>query len=145
MRGQVLGVDRTSGEGQISGADGQRYTFTPEDWSDARGPAVGAQIDFAAEGSRALRIFRLPDAVAPPAATPTHDRNKYVAAVLAFFLGVFGIHRFYLGRTGSGIVMLVLTITLFGIVLSGLWALIDTVRYLVMSDAEFAHRYARRS
>ncbi len=61
MRGQVLGVDRTSGEGQISGEDGHRYTFRPDDWSDAKGPAVGARIDFAIEGSRALRIFRLPD------------------------------------------------------------------------------------
>lgn len=146
MRGQVLGVDRSSGEGQISGEDGHRYTFMPSDWSDARGPAVGARIDFAAEGSRALRIFRLPDLATPtPAsAAPAHDRNKYVAAVLAFFLGVFGIHRFYLGRIGSGIAMLVVTMTLVGMFVTGLWAFIDMVRYLIMSDSEFAHRYARR-
>ena len=148
MRGQVLGVDRTSGDGQISGEDGHRYTFRPDDWSDARGPAVGARIDFAIEGTRALRIFRLPDSDVAPvgAARPpvANDRNKIVAALLAFFLGTLGIHRFYLGRTGSGIVMLVLTITIVGILVTGLWALIDAVRYLIMSDDEFAHRYARR-
>jgi TM2 domain-containing membrane protein YozV len=148
MRGQVLGVDRTSGEGQISGEDGHRYTFRPDDWSDARGPAVGARIDFATEGTRALRIFRLPDSdtasVGPVRQPPANDRNKYVAALLAFFLGTLGIHRFYLGRNGTGVLMIVLSITVVGLIVTGLWALIDTVRYLIMSDAEFEHRYARR-
>jgi TM2 domain-containing membrane protein YozV len=147
MRGQVLGVDRTSGDGQISGEDGQRYTFRPGDWSGDKGPAVGARVDFAIEGTRALRIFRLPEsdvasvAHRPPAA---NDRNKYVAALLAFFLGTLGIHRFYLGRNGTGVLMIVISITVIGLFVTGLWALIDTVRYLIMSDAEFEHRYARR-
>jgi TM2 domain-containing membrane protein YozV len=148
MRGQVLGVDRTSGEGQISGEDGHRYTFRPDDWSDARGPAVGARIDFAIEGTRALRIFRLPDSdtasVGVVRQPPAGDRNKYVAALLAFFLGTFGIHRFYLGRNGTGVLMIVLSITIVGLLVTGIWALIDMVRYLIMSDAEFEHRYARR-
>lgn len=146
MRGQVLGVDRVSGEGQISGEDGVRYSFTPDSWSDSAEPAVGVHVDFATEGSRALKIFRLPDSrsLAPVGrAAPTNDRNKLIAALLAFFVGVLGVHRFYLGRTGSGIVMLVLTCTLFGMLISGPWAFIDMIRYLVMSDEEFAQRYAR--
>jgi TM2 domain-containing membrane protein YozV len=145
MRGQVLGVDRVSGEGQISGEDGLRYTFTPADWSDSKGPAVGVRIDFATEGTRALRIFRLPELGAEPARRqpPANDRNKYVAVLLAFFFGIFGIHRFYLGRNGTGVLMIVLSITIIGLVVTGIWALIDTIRYLLMSDAEFAHRYAR--
>jgi TM2 domain-containing membrane protein YozV len=75
---------------------------------------------------------------------PANDRNKYVAALLAFFLGTFGIHRFYLGRNGTGVVMIVLSITIVGLLVTGIWALIDMVRYLIMSDAEFEHRYARR-
>ena len=148
MRGQVLGVDRTSGEGQISGEDGHRYTFRPDDWSDARGPAVGARIDFAIEGTRALRIFRLPDSdtasVGAARQAPSNDRNKYVAALLAFFFGVLGIHRFYLGRNGSAVLMIVISATIVGLLVTGVWAFIDTVRYLIMSDAEFDHRYARR-
>lgn len=147
MRGQVLGVDRVSGEGQISGEDGHRYTFRREDWSDEKGPAVGVRIDFATEGTRALRIFRLPEAqaVAAPARRqpPANDRNKYVAAALAFFLGVLGIHRFYLGRNGSAVLMIVISATIVGLLVTSLWAFIDMVRYLIMSDAEFEHRYAR--
>jgi TM2 domain-containing membrane protein YozV len=64
--------------------------------------------------------------------------------LLAFFIGTLGIHRFYLGRTGSGIVMLILSITLVGLLVTAPWALIDMVRYLVMSDEEFAARYQRK-
>jgi TM2 domain-containing membrane protein YozV len=63
--------------------------------------------------------------------------------VLAFLFGVLGVHRFYLGRTGSGILMLVLSITVVGLIVTGLWALIDTIRYLVMPEDEFAIRYNR--
>lgn len=71
------------------------------------------------------------------------DRNKYIAAVLAFVLGTLGIHRFYLGRTGSGIAMLVMSITVIGLLVTGPWAFVDMIRYLIMSDRDFAARYAR--
>jgi TM2 domain-containing membrane protein YozV len=149
MRGQVLGVDRTSGDGQISGEDGLRYVFTPRDWSDEKGPAVGARVDFTTDGGHALQIFRLPEPDLasperrPATAAASNDRNKYVAALLAFFFGVLGIHRFYLGRNGSGVLMIVLSITVVGLIVTSIWAIIDMIRYLIMSDAEFAHRYAR--
>jgi TM2 domain-containing membrane protein YozV len=146
MRGQVLGVDRATGEGQISGEDGQRYTFRPNDWSDQIGPAIGALIDFDTEGRNARRIYRQPGTVPATMAAPpprTGGKNKYVAAALAFLFGVLGVHRFYLGRTGSGILMLVLSLTVVGLIVTGLWALIDTIRYLVMPDDEFAVRYNR--
>ena len=47
------------------------------------------------------------------------------AYVLCLFLGAFGIHRFYLGRTGSAIAMLLLGLTIFGLLITGIWALID--------------------
>lgn len=149
MRGQVLGVDRNSGEGQIAGDDGRRYRFRPDDWGDKIAPAVGATVDFEAQDNRALSIYHVPGTLpavsgnAPAGARPARRpaRNKIVAALLAFFLGVFGVHRFYLGRTGSGIVMLVLTCTLVGAIVTGIWAFVDFIRYLVMDDAEFEHRY----
>lgn len=146
MRGQVLGVDARSGHGLVAGDDGQRYTFLPEDWAQRGEPSIGQSVDFETSGSRALNIFPLASAPVSAAASavPHNDRNKYVAAALAFLLGTLGVHRFYLGRTASAIVMLVLTLTFFGLIVTGIWALVDTVRYLIMSDREFAARYPRR-
>ena len=150
MRGQILGVDQRAGEGQIAGEDGRRYAFRPEDWADRGEPAIGLQVDFEPENSRALSIFPVPGSgpVTIPAHSavprePTTDKSKIVAALLAFFLGVLGVHRFYLGRTGSGIVMLVLTITVVGTLITVPWSWIDTIRYLVMSDRDFARRFGR--
>lgn len=148
MRGQVLGVDKRTGEGIVTGDDGRRYSFTPDDWADRGQPAIGMLVDFETDQKRALALFPVPgtaaavqNAVPPP--RPLNDRNKYIAALLAFVLGMLGLHRFYLGRTGTGIVMLLLTCTVVGMAISYPWALIDMIRYLVMSDEDFERRYAR--
>ncbi len=149
MRGQVLGVDTRTGDGMVAGDDGRRYSFSPTDWADRGEPAVGMFVDFETDQNRALSIFPVPgtlpahaqSSVAP--APDENDRNKHVAAILAFFLGPLGIHRFYLGRTGSGIAMFALSCTVVGLIISAPWAFIDMVRYLLMSDREFAARYAR--
>ena len=59
--------------------------------------------------------------------------RRYIPAVLlCFFLGSIGIHRFYLGKKGTGILML---LTLGG---AGIWTLIDFVRLVIgsMRDAD---------
>jgi TM2 domain-containing membrane protein YozV len=103
-------------------------------------------VDFETRENRALSIFPVPGTTPAPVVTPPPpqtDRNKYIAALIAFVLGPFGVHRFYLGRTGTGILMLVLSCTVVGLLISAPWAFIDMIRYLVMSDREFASRYAR--
>ncbi len=47
------------------------------------------------------------------------------AYILCILLGAWGLHRFYLGEKGTGIVMLILGITMVGLVITGPWALID--------------------
>jgi TM2 domain-containing membrane protein YozV len=58
---------------------------------------------------------------------PISPKSRTVAAILAWFLGIFGIHRFYVGKTGTGVLMIV---TLGGV---GIWALIDFVMIVVGS------------
>ena len=55
------------------------------------------------------------------------EKSFVVTFVLAFFLGLFGIHRFYVGKTGSGICMLILTCTIFGMLISSLWVIVDWI------------------
>jgi len=60
------------------------------------------------------------------------DKNGVIALVLAIFLGGLGIHRFYVGKIGTGIIML-LTGGVFGI----LW-IIDIIMIAIgkFTDAE---------
>lgn len=68
------------------------------------------------------------------------DKSKVAAALLSFFLGTLGIHRFYLGRVGSGAVMLICNvlgwltagiIVGFGLIaFVAIWDLIDFIRIL---------------
>jgi TM2 domain-containing membrane protein YozV len=53
--------------------------------------------------------------------------SKTSVAVLCFFLGSLGVHRFVVGKTGSGIAML---LTLGGL---GIWTLIDFIMILTNS------------
>jgi TM2 domain-containing membrane protein YozV len=55
-----------------------------------------------------------------------NDKPSMGAAyLLGIFLGLLGAHRFYLGRTGSGIVMLILSCTLLGLIITVPWHIID--------------------
>ena len=65
---------------------------------------------------------------------------KSTAALLAFFLGGFGIHKFYLGK-GGGILRIILTCSIIGAPVAGIWALFDFVKLLTMDDAEFNSLY----
>lgn len=56
-------------------------------------------------------------------------KSKGVAAVLCFFLGWLGIHRFYAGKVGTGILMIVLSI-LSGI---GVWFIIGFIPLIILT------------
>jgi len=69
------------------------------------------------------------------------NKSKVAAALLCFFLGGFGIHRFYLGYTGLGIAQLVLFIIgwstlilgvgLFLVIGVEIWVLVDFILILI--------------
>ncbi len=63
----------------------------------------------------------------PQSGGDVSDKLALPAFLLAFFIGPLGIHRFYAGRTGSGIAMLVLSITVVGLIVTGIWATVDWI------------------
>ncbi len=64
-------------------------------------------------------------------------KDKNIAAVLAFFLGSFGIHRFYLGQVTLGIVYCLLAMT--GI--SSILGFIDAIILFSMPQEKFDGKY----
>ena len=68
-------------------------------------------------------------------------KDRITAAVLAFFLGGFGVHHFYLGNTVQGVIYLLFFWTLIPYIIS----FIEFIIFLCMSDASFAKKYGKRS
>jgi TM2 domain-containing membrane protein YozV len=66
------------------------------------------------------------------AAVRLSDKKRLIAALLCFFLGFLGAHRFYVGKMGTAVLMI---LTLGGL---GLWALFDLVIILIgaFTDAD---------
>lgn len=80
------------------------------------------------------------DPIAPPA------NKKILAGVLAILLGGFGVHKFILGYTKEGIIMLAVTVVLVIFIPSVGWpmwvlGLIEGIIYLTKSDEEFYRTY----
>lgn len=75
------------------------------------------------------------------------QKSKIVAGLLGLFLGGLGVHNFYLGYTGKAVAQLLLTligwIILIGPIISGIWALIESVLILCSSYGSSWHRDGR--
>ena len=65
----------------------------------------------------------------------TSDKSRGIAFMLAIVLGVFGAHRFYVGKTGTGLLMLV---TIGGL---GIWYLYDVI---MVASGSFTDADGRR-
>lgn len=110
MRGRVLGYDHVQGVGVISGDDGNRYSISKEDLGvGVRTLAAGGAVDFVAQDNRALSAFPMQQGIF------IGEKSHWIAGLLALFLGVLGIHKFYLGKQNAGVIMLLCTI--FGAIL----------------------------
>jgi len=69
--------------------------------------------------------------------SPTSPKSRIAAALLAFFLGGFGVHKFYLGRIGQGFLYLIF----FWTFIPAFIAFIEFIIYLCESDETFARKY----
>lgn len=73
--------------------------------------------------------------------TGPEGKSRGVCALLALFLGFFGVHYFYLGKTGGGLVTLLLSVFT-----CGLWDVlifIQGILMLCMSNSEFERKYVQ--
>ena len=150
MKGYILDYSVQDNRGIISGDDNQRYSFNGADWMDSEPPRRGMQVDFAATGDQAAQIYVAIGAGRPYAygggAGARYSKSKIAAGLLGIFLGGLGIHKFYLGYTGPGIILLLCgTIGWFIFLVPGAIAwivgLIEGIIYLTKPDDQFEAEY----
>lgn len=66
-------------------------------------------------------------------------KSKVVAALLAFFVGAFGMHKFYLGEIFAGIIYLIFSWTF----IPGVIAFFEFIGLLLMSEEAFNSKFNR--
>ncbi len=149
---------------KVVGADGKEYGPVTADllrqWI-AEGRA-SAQTKVLAEGASGWKYLwefpefaamlkappMLPGSVTSPGWPPSpavaaRASKKIPAGVLGILLGSLGIHKFILGYTGAGLIMLLVTLLTCGVggVVMHIIGLIEGIVYLCKSDEEFVHVY----
>jgi len=85
----------------------------------------------------------VPQEPAAPAGKPAGADKKIVAGILAIVLGALGIHKFILGYTKEGIIMLLVSVLTLGLLawVMGIIGLVEGIMYLTKSDEEFVATY----
>jgi len=96
----------------------------------------GAIIKAKAEICPKCGVRQLPMANSLASIAP-NGRSKLAAALFAIFLGGLGIHKFYLGRVGQGILYLLFCWTFIPAIIG----FIEGIVYLVMSEQDFNRKY----
>lgn len=99
---------------------------------------LGSFAEFAGEAK-----LTTPPLIAPPLPASSRASSKIAAGVCGILLGGFGVHKFILGYTGAGLVMLLVTL-LSCFMLSPVMSIIGLVEgiiYLCKSDDEFVRTY----
>jgi len=79
----------------------------------------------------------------PPSAVASRASNKVAAGICGILLGSLGIHKFILGYSGAGLIMLLVTLLTCGLAspVMHLIGLIEGIIYLTKSDEEFVRLY----
>lgn len=148
---------------RIIGRDGQQYgpvtaeqlrgwiaenranaqTLVQTDGSQEWKP-LGSLPEFAADLKPPPMSAMPPPTIAPPPSTfNARASNKLPAGICGILLGSLGIHKFILGYTGAGLIMLLVSLLTCGIggVVMHVIGLIEGIIYLCKPDDEFVRVY----
>lgn len=99
MRGEILGFDRDSHTGAISGHDGRRYEFVRLEWRGPGEPSRGEAVDFVPDDPRAIQVYPLGSRLgAETADTAQLVYILYLASLIVPITCIVGVVMAYVNR-----------------------------------------------
>ncbi len=74
---------------------------------------------------------------------PMNAEKKIIAGIFGIILGALGIHKFILGYTKEGVIMLLVSFLTLGLLswVMGIIGLVEGILYLTKTDEEFVATY----
>ena len=148
---------------RIIGKDGQQYgpvsaeqlrVWITENRANAQTQAQGegspdwkplsALPEFAADLKAAPGSATAPPTITAPLSTSNpRASNKLPAGICGILLGALGVHKFILGYTGAGLIMLLVSVLTCGLAypVMHIIGLVEGIIYLCKSDDEFVRMY----
>jgi TM2 domain-containing membrane protein YozV len=141
MKGKILGFKPELGEGVIAGDDNSRYNFHTSDWHSEGTAATGTLVDFIVVDERATEIY-----AEGVKARSGAKSDRVLVALLAFFLGYLGVHKFYMGYKTQGVILLACSILgwpllFLPFLVACSVSTIEAIIYISKSDEEFEETY----
>jgi len=99
----------------------------------------GAQINPRAEICPKCGVRQYQPNIKPSRPEQRYQPKRIVAGLLGLFLitGMFGLHKFYMGQAGKGL----LYCCFFWTFIPAIFAFFQGIGYLLMSDEDFEERY----
>jgi TM2 domain-containing membrane protein YozV len=88
-------------------------------------PACGASMN---SGESTTNDFSSNDSYAQ--SNGNIQKSALAAGLLGIFLGVYGVHNFYLGYTSKAVGQLILGLTIIGSPVSAIWGLVEGIMLL---------------
>ena len=133
-------MNEQKSEGAIKASNGKRYNFILGEWKGTFSPESNLKVDFDVKEDNAIAVYPLGKSPVLASIANQH-KSKVTAIILALLLGAFGGHKFYLGSWGWGIIYLIFCWTWIPAII----AVIEIIRYVVLSDDEFEEKAAKLS
>ena len=157
MQGQILDYSVQNNSGIITTQEGQRYQFEGSEWKDASVPSRGMEVDFDVDANnQAIGVYKALRSTntVKLGSSGSKGKSKIVAGLMALFLGIFGVHKFYLGFTLPGLIYLMCSwifmmlagvtdedIFLIPTLIIYMFSSIDAVIYFTRTDEDFQRIY----